>query len=168
MLHHISLAAKDPLHVAQVLAEVWHGRCFEFSPHPGSYFVCPFDDHGSAIEIYPLGTEIVPGLNNESLSFAQSPRSVEFTAVHAAVSVPTSLEKIQQIGAREGWRTVVCDRGPFHVIEFWVENWLMLELLPPAFASEYLNFARSQVVEQVFVEVAPVASQVDVSQAIGV
>ena len=39
-----------------------------------------------------------------------------------------------------GWHCVTCNRGPFHVIEVWVENDTMVEVLPPEFAAEYLAF----------------------------
>jgi hypothetical protein len=40
-----------------------------------------------------------------------------------------------------GWLCRRNDRAQFPVIEFWVENRLMCELLPPEFASEYLRIA---------------------------
>jgi hypothetical protein len=120
MLHHISVAVNQPMQVGEVLAEVIGGRLFPFPSHPGSYIVLAGDDYGTAIELYPTGTELVPGVS-ESL-FSQSPDSPTFTAFHAAISVSLSQEQIEQIGQRQGWKTRLCDRGPFQVIEFWVEN----------------------------------------------
>jgi hypothetical protein len=150
MLHHISIAAENPLHVAEVLAEIWQGRFFPFPPHPGSYMVFACDEYGTAIEIYPSGTELTPGLSQEEVEFSLNNTASRFTATHAAISVPTSQEKIEQIGAREDWRVQLCNRGPFHVIEFWVENKLLIELLPPAIAPEYIEFAKPENLEQIF------------------
>jgi hypothetical protein len=151
MIHHISIAAKNPLRVASVLAEIWKGKVFEFFPIPGSYIVIPCDQYGSAIEVYPMGTELVPDFDEASEPFTQGPKSSGFVATHAAISVPTSQERIERIGAREGWRVVLCNPGPFKIIKFWVENWLMLEFLTPEIVTEYLEFAtRPQIVEQVF------------------
>jgi hypothetical protein len=52
-----------------------------------------------------------------------------------------------------------CNRGDsfFDVIEFWVENKLMLELLPPAIASEYITFMQPQNLEKFFAEAAAAA-----------
>jgi hypothetical protein len=41
---------------------------------------------------------------------------------------------------------VTCNRGPFHVIEVWVENDTMVEVLPPDFAAEYLAWTRPDTV----------------------
>lgn len=98
-----------------------------------------------------MGTELVPDFDEASEPFTQGPKSSGFVATHAAISVPTSQERIERIGAREGWRVVLCNPGPFKIIKFWVENWLMLEFLTPEIVTEYLEFAtRPQIVEQVF------------------
>jgi hypothetical protein len=44
----------------------------------------------------------------------------------------------------EGRQCYCCERGAggFHVMEVWVENTCMVELLTPAFATEYLTPTR--------------------------
>ena len=37
MIHHISISAQNPQHVAIVLAEVVKGQAVPWTPHPGSY-----------------------------------------------------------------------------------------------------------------------------------
>ena len=70
------------------------------------------------------------------------PRSWPF---HMFLSVPLEPDEIERIGAREGWRTKSFGRGMrgekpfFHVIEFWIENRLMVEVVSPAMAREYEN-----------------------------
>ncbi len=142
MIHHISIAVKNPNHVAQVLAEILKAQAVPFPPNPGSYMVIPFDEHGTAIELYPLGSQIEPGEGDEQAAFVHTAITPRFTDIHAAISVPTSQEEIEQIGVREGWRVVRCNRDSFFdVIEFWVENRLMIEFLTPEMASVYLKFA---------------------------
>ncbi|BAY78133.1 hypothetical protein NIES25_46040 [Nostoc linckia NIES-25] len=142
MIHHISIAVRNPNHVAQVLAEILKAQAVAFPPNPGSYMVIPFDEHGTAIELYPLGSQIEPGEGDEECAFVHTAISSRFTDIHAAISVPSSQEEIEQIGVREGWRVVRCNRDSFFdVIEFWVENRLMIEFLTPEMASVYLKFA---------------------------
>jgi hypothetical protein len=142
MIHHISISAHHPQHVAQVLAEVLQGQVTLFPPHPGSYFVIPFDKHGTAIEVYPLGSEMIPGKGDEHCQFAMNANASNFTATHAAISVAVTKEEIMQIGEREGWRVIYCNRDDiFDVIEFWVENRLMIEFLTPEMAAKYVAFA---------------------------
>jgi hypothetical protein len=91
------------------------------------------------------------------VAFAYSTISPEFTAIHPAISVPVSQEQIERIARREGWQVRLCDRAPFQVIEFWVENQLMLELLPPSIASRYTEFMKPQNWAAFLAETAPVA-----------
>jgi hypothetical protein len=57
--------------------------------------------------------------------------------------------EIERIGAREGWRAKTFGRGMqgqkpfFHVIEFWLENRLMIEVVSPAMAQEYEDFLKN-------------------------
>ena len=61
MIHHISIAAKDPRRVAEVIAELWQTRSLPFPPVPGSFIVIADDGRGTAIEVVPLGAELMPG-----------------------------------------------------------------------------------------------------------
>ena len=145
MIHHISIPANDPLHVAQVLSELWKGQVAPFPAHSGSYVVFTLDSSGTLIEVYPLGTELMPGSNNQQVHFSSNSHSSTYTATHAAISVPVDAAQIQAIADREGWRALKCDRdGFFEVIEFWVENHLLLELLPPDLSPKYLSFMQPQ------------------------
>lgn len=141
MIHHISIAASNAHHVATVLAEILHGYAIPFPPNPNSYVAIAGDEYGTIIEVYPSGSEILPGRTaDEQAIFEQHSTSRPYSAFHAAISVPASLEEIQAIGDREGWRVLSCSRdGLFNVIEFWIENQLMIELLTPAFAATYLT-----------------------------
>jgi hypothetical protein len=140
MIHHISIGARDPRHVADVLAELWQTRALPFPPVPGSYIVIADDGRGTAIEVSPLGTEIVPGDGDAQAQTTVNDGASPFTATHAAISVPLGRERVAEIAAREGWRTGAFVRGGvFEVIEFWVEGRLMLELLSPDMARRYLD-----------------------------
>lgn len=140
MIHHISIPVQQPLHVAQVLAEIWQGQVFPFPPHPGSYIVVANDEYGTLIELYPLGSEIIPGTGEEQAAFIQQTVTSKFYGVHAAISVPASQETILEIATREGWRVLPCSRdGLFDIIEFWVENRLMLEFLTADMVPTYLT-----------------------------
>ena len=140
MIHHLSIAARDPQHVAGVLAELMGGAAVPFPPNPGSFFALQLDEHGSGVEVYPAGTELRPG-GNDGGSFVKK-EARGYGPTHFALSVATDADEVEAIAAREGWQCFRCNRGPFHVIEVWVENESMVEILPPEFAREYLAFTR--------------------------
>lgn len=147
MIHHISIAVECPQHVATVLAQVLKGQACPFPHNPGSYVAAAIDDYGTMIEVYPLDTEMLPGEGDEPVTFSKNALCSMFSATHAAISVPVSQDYIEAIALREGWRVLRCDRGPFEVIELWVENRLLLELLPQDLAEKYLSFMQPRSLE---------------------
>jgi len=139
MIHHISIAAQNPQHVAQVLAEIMQGQMAPFPPNPGSFMALALDEQGTMIEVYPADTELMPGVGSDEVKFTQSAIAHRFSATHVALSVPTEQAQIEHIAEREGWRVVRCNRDDlFEVIEFWIENSVMLELLTPQLAPRYV------------------------------
>jgi hypothetical protein len=144
MIHHISIAANQPQHVAQVLAELCQGQAADFPYHPGCYIVLPLDLHGTMIEVLTPGSEFTP-LTNDGDGLHQNPHPSKYNAFHAAISVPTSESQIYEIAKREDWHVQTCDRkGYFSVIEVWIENQQLLEFLPPNFTTQYLAFMQPQ------------------------
>jgi hypothetical protein len=138
MIHHLSIAARDPKHAAGVLADIMGGKSVPFPPNPGSFFALQLDEHGSGVEVYPAGTELEPG-GEVGGSFVKR-RPTDFQATHFALSVKTDAATVKKIAKETGWECHDCNRGPFHVIEVWVENHIMVEVLPPEYAAEYLAF----------------------------
>lgn len=139
MLHHISIAVNNPRHVATVMAEILQGQVAPFPFNLDSYVAMAGDELGTMIEFYPLGSQLVPGVHEGQAGFRLVPQTIQYVSFHAALSVPISLEEIERIAGREGWRVFPCSRdGLFDVIELWIENWLMIELLTPAIAPKYL------------------------------
>jgi hypothetical protein len=140
MIHHLSIAARDPKHAAGVLAELMGGTAVPFPPNPGSFFALQLDHHGSGVEVYPAGTELQPGGEVGGNFVKKDARG--YGSTHFALSVSTDPNTVQAIAQRVGWQCFDCNRGPFHVIEVWVENETMVEILPPEYAREYLAFTR--------------------------
>jgi hypothetical protein len=140
MIHHLSIAARDPKHAAGVLAELMGGTAVPFPPNPGSFFALQLDEHGSGVEVYPAGTELQPGGATGGNFVRKDVRG--YGSTHFALSVATDATTVKSIAERAGWQCFDCNRGPFHVIEVWVENNTMVEVLPPDYAQEYLAFTR--------------------------
>src|SRR5215213_8471928 len=109
MINHISIAVNDPERVANVLAELWDGMVFPFPPAPGSFFVVANDGRGSAIEITPAGTVLVPGegLPGENdlegpteeyeANFVQTDLKSRYVATHLNINTQKSIDEISEI-----------------------------------------------------------------------
>ncbi len=136
MIFHISIPADDPKRTATMLAELWRGEAFPF-PMVGkkSWVAHAGDDRRSTIEVYERGMAFYPTEGAGEERYEPLPRHGPF---HAAVATPLAIEEVLEIGRRYGCRTSVCQRGPFfRVIEFWVDNCLMLEMMTPEMQAEY-------------------------------
>jgi hypothetical protein len=140
VIHHLSIATRDPKQAAEVLAELMGGTVVPFPPNPGSFFVLQLHEHGSGVEVYPAGTELQPGGITGGMFIKQNARG--YVSTHFALSVATDAATVPTIVQRAGWQCFDCNRGPFHVIEVWVKNETMVEILPPEYAKEYPAFTR--------------------------
>ncbi len=146
MIHHVSFAAREPERVARAIAALWRGEAMPFVI-PGAWIAMAGDDRGTQMEIYPAGLELRPGEPDAEYGDAPrvNPSSSPYTSSHAAIASPLSEDEIHALAAREGWTNRYNKRGgAFGVIEVWVENSFLLEVLTPAMQAEYTSFVTPQ------------------------
>ena len=136
MIFHFSIAADDPKRTATMFAELWRGEAFPFPVlGEGSWVAHAGDDRRSTIEVYRRDLAIYPTETAGELRFEPVSRHGPF---HAAVGTPLGIDEVEEIAKRYGCRTSVCQRGPwFRVIELWVDDCLMIEMLTPEMQQEY-------------------------------
>jgi hypothetical protein len=159
MIHHVSIPAKDPKHVADVLAELMNGRAY---PFPGSitnsFMAVSGDAHGTMIEVYPETLALKPGTTDDEQVKATKAKAPAAYPFHLLLSVPVDRATVEQIGAREGWRTRYFGRGApgrppfFHVIEFWLENRVMVEVATPDMLAEYTKMISRENLDKMFAD----------------
>jgi hypothetical protein len=140
MIFHASIPADDPQRVAELIAEIWQGEAFRFPPWPGAFVAMAGDARGSTVEVYPRANVIAPGEGDEQGQPRVDPAPSRFGCFHLAIATERRAEEILAIGQREGWRAVRCSRGGFfEVIELWLENSLMVEVLTPEMQRDYTS-----------------------------
>lgn len=102
IIHHVSIPARQPQHVAAVLAELMGGTSHPFGPLEGAFIATIGDDHGTMIEVYPEHTTLDIPPTDDQVIFSRrgAARSWPF---HLLLSVPLEQDEIERIGAREGW-----------------------------------------------------------------
>ena len=104
---------------------------------------------GSMIEVYPDQATLDIPANDDQVVFGENAAPPRNWPFHILLSVPLDRATVEAIGAREGWRAKTFGRGMqghkpfFHVIEFWVENRLMIEVAPPDMRQEYEDFGKN-------------------------
>ena len=136
MLFHASIPADEPERVARVVAELWQGRAMPFPPHPGAFIAWSGDERGTVLDVFPRGREHAPAPGEYTLRTNETPSA--YSEVHLAIGTALPAEEVFAIAAREGWLAQHSDRaGLFKVIEFWIENKFLLELLTTAEQKRY-------------------------------
>jgi hypothetical protein len=76
----------------------------------------------------PRGKQIVRA--ETMMSFQSSTSPSPYSKVHVNIATPLTADEVLAIAKREGWTARVCDRGGvFKVIEFFLENKFMPELM---------------------------------------
>lgn len=137
MIFHTSIPADDPKRVAGVIAELWRGRFLPFPPYPGAYVAVAGDARGTVIDVVPRGLEHRPAEGQFAVQINANPST--YSHAHVAIGTPLSMDDVFRIAAREGWLAQRSDRGGlFEVIELWVENRFLLELLTSSEERRYV------------------------------
>ncbi len=166
MINHISIAVNNPEKVANVLAELWNGFVVPFPPCPGSFMAFANDGRGSAVEITPAETILVPGeglppeenfnlttpTEEYEAKFVKSDFVPQYVPTHLNINTNLSESEVKEIARREGWRVLTCnrDRGLFQLIEVWVEDRFMLEVMTPEQTARYVEIANPEFLAQAF------------------
>lgn len=137
MLFHLSIDARAPAHVAQVLAELWGGVALPFPPvTAGCWMAMAGDADNSAVEVYPRGTCLVEAEGDADAYGV--PGAEGRSATHFAMATPLDQDAVFEIAKREGWPAKYRKRGgAFGVIELWIEGERMVEVLTPPMQAEY-------------------------------
>jgi hypothetical protein len=68
------------------------------------------------------------------------------------INTHLSEAEIKEIGRREGWRTLVCNRdcGLFQLVEMWIEDRFMLEVMTPEQTARYVEITNPKFIAQAF------------------
>ena len=137
-----------------------------FPPAPNSFIVLANDGRGSGVEVTPRNTILVPGeglppeegfdhqtiTEENGAQFVQSDFVPQYVPTHLNINTHLSIEEIKEIGRREGWRTLVCnrDRGFFQLVELWIEDRFLLEVMTPEQTARYLEITNPEFIAQMF------------------
>jgi hypothetical protein len=145
LIAHVSLPADDCAHVARVLGEMLGGGALGFPPGgPGAYN-CWSRANDFQIVVTPRGHLSVEGPTAQA--WVARPRADGERACesHVAIAVERSAVEVVALAQAAGWHARICNRGGlFALVEVWVENAYLVEVLDPVQLDAY---RRSMTVE---------------------
>lgn len=153
MIAHFSIPSRNPRATADVFARIIDGVVMPFPPAEGGWIVIARDGSGTGVEVVPDTAAIFPGSEPAAgarYGQAYGPVDPSFGAVHVAMTTTLSREEVIALGEAQGWRTLHADRGPFDLVEVWVDDRIMVEVLPPESTARYMAISDPAAAEQSF------------------
>ena len=97
MIHHVSIPAREPQHVAEVLAELMGGKCFPFGPLEGAFMAASGDAHGTMIEVYPERATLDIPDRDDQVVFGENRSPPQNWPFHVFLSVSLEPEQVERI-----------------------------------------------------------------------
>jgi len=139
MIAHVSLPAMDCAKVARVLAEMIGGGALRFPPGGPDAWNCWSATNDFQIVVTPCGQMMIRGAQEQIWTNRETARdSARCYESHIAIAVERSAADILEIARAAGWPSRVCNRGGmFDLVEVWIENAYLVEVLDPAQMAAY-------------------------------
>jgi hypothetical protein len=145
VIAHVSLPADDCAFVARVLADMLGGGALPFPPGGPAAYTCWSKDNAYQIVVTPRGHLLIEGPEEQTWVSRPRPDGDRASESHIALAAPRSAAEIVEISHAAGWHARVCSRaGFFDVVEVWVENAYLVEVLDPA---QFAQYRRSMTIE---------------------
>jgi hypothetical protein len=165
MIAHFSIPLREPRRVADVFAHLIDGVVMPFPVVPGAWVAIARDGSGTGVEVLPEASAHHPGEGDcdptrkaegaevmpWEVQIRQDGALQQASGFHVALTSPRSAEAIMAVATAEGWRAAICDRGGvFDLIEVWIENRFLIEVIPPRGLQWYLAFYTPEVAGRMF------------------
>lgn len=173
MIAHFSIPARDPQATAELFGKIVDGAVMPFPVVPGAWVAIANDGSGLGVEVVPAltahhlgagdpdparvayGPEVMPW----ETQIRQDGDAESASGLHVAITTKLSADEVIALGQAAGWRAVHCDRGGvFDLVELWVDNRVLVEVLPPEGTARYLAFYNPAVAAQMFMGPPPGAA----------
>lgn len=140
MILHVSFTVDAPRRAAETIAQLMGGEAFPFPElGDGAWIAMSGDEHGTLIEFLQRGTEFhyVAG----GTVAHREGRKVRENGCHALIETPYNGARVLALAEENGCRAHVARHGPLEVIEFWIEESLLIEAATPTQAAAYRKMA---------------------------
>lgn len=140
MIQHVSVTADDPKKTATTIAALLGGTALPLGPTEGTWTAVARDPIGNMVEVMPRGTEFHRERDRVEMRPGVPARHSGF---HVMFDSPLSEEEIMQVAEERDAVAFRSKHGPFELLEFWIDDCLLLEVLPPTLSRSYRKFLES-------------------------
>ncbi|WP_019013740.1 hypothetical protein [Elioraea tepidiphila] len=138
MLLDASIPARHPAAVAGFIAELWGTEAVPAPPVPGRFVALAGDGSGAGIEVHPLGIGPVRSWNGTTAGPAPTSAA---TVTRLVIGAALDESEVHLAAGVRGWQSRPAIRRAeghaWRVIEVWVEERLLVEVLTPEMQAEF-------------------------------
>lgn len=135
MILHASIAADDPRKTAETLAELIGGRALPIPGDGGAWMAVACDANGTAVEVLRRGREYHRRADAHC-QMAWGPEQ-RHGATHLMIETPHDEETVIALAARRGCYAHRTRHAVFDVLEFWIDDCQLLDVMTPPMAATY-------------------------------
>ncbi|QMW23539.1 hypothetical protein [Sandaracinobacteroides saxicola] len=142
MILHGSVTVSSPRFAAQAVAELFGGKAMPF-PELGEHAWAALagDDHGTALFFLERGREF-HYVRGETVANRPG-RTTHESGFHLLIETPHPEARVLEIARRWGCHAHRATHGPLDIIEFWIDECLLIEVATPELAAAYRALATS-------------------------
>jgi hypothetical protein len=141
MILHASVAADDPRFTAGTLASLLGGVALPVGPGEGTWSAVAPDPIGNMVSVLARGSEFHRTGHHVETRVASPARH---SAFHMLIETPLSEAEVLRLAEDRGCHAHRARHGAFDVIEFWIDDCLLIEVATPELAQAYRDMVQSE------------------------
>lgn len=134
MILHASIVADEPRATAETLAKLFGGIALPVGPGEGTWTAVGPDPIGSMISVLARGSEFH---RTEGHVETRNGAPVRHSAFHLLIETPLSEPEVLDLAKERGCQAFRTEHGAFQVIEFWIDDCLLIEVATPELGQAY-------------------------------
>lgn len=141
MILHASVVADEPKTTAETLARLFGGIALPVGPGEGTWSAIGPDPIGNTISVLARGSEFHrAGEHVETRVGAP----VRHSAFHMLIDTALSEGEVLALARERGCNALRAKHGAFDVIEFWIDDCLLIEVVTPQLGQAYRDMVHSE------------------------
>lgn len=141
MILHASVVADEPKTTAETLAKLLGGIALPAGPGDGTWSAVGPQPIGNLISVLARGSEFHRADDHVETRLGTP---VRHSAYHMLIETPLSEADVFKLAADRGCHAHRARHGAFDVIEFWIDDCLLIEVATPELGQAYRDTIQSE------------------------
>ena len=141
MILHASVAADDPKGTAGTLAKLLGGIALPVGPGDGTWSAIGSEPIGNLVSVLARGSQFHRNSDHVETRIGEP---VRHSAYHLLIDTALSEDEVLKLADERGCHAHRARHGAFDVIEFWIDDCLLIEIATPELGQSYRTMIHSE------------------------